>query len=265
MTALIWDAPGSRKFELGIDKGVLYIGEDPGVAWNGLVSISEKKTGADMTPHYFDGRRYFDHVTRSEYTATIKAMTYPFEFTRCEGFSENETTGLVFDNQIQQTFGLSYRSLIGNDTEELSHGYKIHIVYGLTAIPVDIDHETLSDDVDPIPFEWEVSAVPQEEIANFFPTAHIIIDTSRVASDALLTIENILYGTEFIPPRLLTIEEILAIPSSIPRVNITDNGDGTWSATSEYGYVLMTDENYFRVTAVPATYLDTDTYTIEST
>lgn len=195
MAKLNWDQVGERLYEIGLDRGVLYFDDDNnGVAWNGLISVDENEGGSDATPVYFDGIKVNDTPAYGDYSATLTAFTYPDEFLEFEGIV-SLGSGLFVDGQTQKQFGLSFRTLIGNDIEGTDHGYKVHLLYNLVVVPDSMTAETLSDSLSISDLSWKISAVP-ELATGYRATAHVILDSRLLPSDLLTTIEGILYGTE---------------------------------------------------------------------
>lgn len=195
---LAWGKVGERRYEAGIDRGVLYI-DGMGYAWSGLTSVKEGHSGGESRAYYVDGVRYANRLTLEEFEATIEAYTYPEEFGACDG-TKSLGNGLFVTQQRRKQFGFSYRTLIGNDVEGLEHGYKLHIVYNALAQPFDRSHDTISDSFTPSVFSWKVATKPP--VLDFTPTSHFIID-SRSTPDGLMTqIEDLLYGTAQQMPRL---------------------------------------------------------------
>lgn len=194
MTKLLWDQAGQRLYEAGLDRGVLYKEDTFGVPWNGLTSIDENLSNIASDPIYFDGVKYIDQPKVGDFSATLNAYTYPDEFLEYEGL-QSLGGGLFVDDQRPKQFGLSYRTKVGNDVDGLDHGYKIHIIYNLTAVPQAETYETLSNSVTPVPFSWQISAVPVP-LFGFRPTAHFIFDSRFLPPEILTVIESILYGTD---------------------------------------------------------------------
>lgn len=258
MAKLIWDSVGDRFYETGIDRGVLYLSDGTGIAWNGLKSSSIEQENVDSTPLYFDGEKTFDLKNHGNFSATITAVTYPDEFVSYTGLEFYN--GIYIDNQPDKTFGLSYRTFIGNDSLESSYGYKIHIMYNLSAIPQNISYESLNDSSQLIDFSWKLNSQPQY-IAYNRSSSHFVIDSTKVHPSALTEIENVLYGTNNSEPRLPDVSELL----SYFTIVITDNNDGTWTATGPSYYISMLDSNTFQITNANAIYIDGDTYAIAST
>lgn len=199
MARLIWGVAGQRFYEAGVDQGVLYVGNEPGVAWSGLTAVNESHSGGENRSYYVDGVKYANRHTFEEFEATIEAYTYPNEFERCNGM-RLLANGLFATHQRRRPFAFSYRTLVGNDAEGIEHGYKIHIVYNALAEAADQEHRTLTDSPEPFNFSWKITTRPP--ILDFTPTAHFVID-SRSTPEALLGfIEDILYGTDINTPRL---------------------------------------------------------------
>lgn len=261
MTVLAWDEVGTRTYEYGLDHGVLYIPDGDAIPWNGLISVSEKPDGGDLTSHYIDGQKYADLLTNENYKATIEAVTYPDEFERFNGILP-VTLGMMATAQPRDRFGLSYRTTIGNDlTEDL--GYKIHLVYNLTALPVSGSYNSLSNIAEPTHFSWDIVAVPVA-IDGMRPTAHIILDPRDYPEEAISSVETAIYGSESVDAYLPTPTQLLDILSDFWLV-VIDNGNGTWTATGPELHfdVLTADE--FSIDAQSVTYIDADTYLLGST
>ena len=201
MARLVWDQTGQHFFETGVDQGVLFVYDDTnntygaGVAWNGLTAVNENPTGADANALYADNIKYLNLFSAEEFGATIEAYTYPDEFAACNGEKEL-ATGVVVGQQPRKTFGFSYRTKIGNDVAGSDLGYKIHLVYGAMASPSDKNYETINDNPDAITFSWEITTTPISAGEGFKPTAHIIVDSTKVDSTKLTAFENYLYGSD---------------------------------------------------------------------
>jgi len=204
MTKVQWDKVGERLYETGVDHGVLYIPTgavyDKGYAWNGLTQVSEKPTGADASPQYADNIKYLNLIAAESFEATIEAFTYPDEFAQCDGTAEL-SPGVTIGQQSRKTFGLSYRTLLGNDTDGTDYGYKLHLVYGALAAPSEKDYATVNDSPEAIGFSWDVTTTPVD-VPGFKPTATVTIDSTKVDATALSNLEDILYGTDGVDPRL---------------------------------------------------------------
>ena len=198
MARLEWDADSKRLYEVGVDRGVLYPRNSEngnygaGVAWNGLTGVTESPSGAEPTDLYADNIKYLSMRSAETFGATIEAYTYPPEFEPCDG-SASLADGVSIGQQDRVSFGLSYRTLVGNDAKGQGYGYKIHIIYGCTASPSEKPYQTVNDSPEAITFSWEVNATPVN-VTGFKPTACVVIDSTKVAPDKLQKIEDALYG-----------------------------------------------------------------------
>lgn len=220
---LVWDKTGEHYYETGVKNGVLYpmsaSGAYPkGVAWNGLTAITESPSGAEATALYADDIKYLNLMSNEEFGATVEAYTYPDEFAECDG-SASLTEGVYIGQQARKTFGLCYRTTLGNDSKGNDYGYKLHIIYGAMASPSEKAYSTINDSPDAITFSWELSTTPVA-VANFKPTASLTIDSTKVDPQKLAMLEEILYGkdgtgedhsTGAVDPRLPLPDEIANI------------------------------------------------------
>ena len=213
MAKIEWDKTGERLYETGVKNGVLYVQEGgaypKGVAWNGLTAVTESPSGAEATPLYADDIKYLNLLSTEEFGATIEAYTYPDEFAACDG-SAALADGVMIGQQARKTFGLCYRTTIGNDTEGNDHGYKLHIIYGALAAPSEKAYATINDSPEAITFSWEVTTTPVN-VTGAKPTASITIDSTKADPTKLAALEDILYGKDGEPgnePRLPLPDEI---------------------------------------------------------
>jgi hypothetical protein len=260
MPTLVWDQVGERFFEAGVDRAVLYMPDGSVHPWNGLISVTEKTDGIESAAMFFDGVKYADVLALGNFAASIRAYTYPDEFLEFEGVSE-VGNGLFVTNQQPARFGLSYRTKIGSDTETGDEHYKIHVLYNLTATPSDKNYQTLTAEASAIEFEWSVTSIP-EKLPGFRPTAHIIIDTRHMSPVLLADLESTLYGDEFRSPKLPPISTLTSFIGEWVIIRITDNYDGTWTATGPDDLVFMLDATTFQINQAAAVYLDLNTYQI---
>lgn len=263
MTKIVWDAVGERFYETGVDRAVLYPSTGLGVPWNGLTAVTETSDGGELSSYYLDGVKFLDVVANEDYHASLEAFTYPDEFEVCQGLRQVQG-GFFATRQPRQTFGLTYRTKIGNDLDGPDFGYKIHLVYNAKVAPIERDYKTQSASNDLAPFKWDIVAVPVE-VPGMKPTAHLIIDTRFTDPGVLASIEMLLYGTNEIQPHLPSVLNMLNLISSDGEITITDNGDGTWTAIGPDEFISMLDDKTFQIVNANATYLDDNTYTIQST
>lgn len=198
MAKLVWDKTGERFYETGVKQGVLYIPTEgvysKGVAWNGLTAVTESPSGAEATALYADDIKYLNLLSTEEFGATIEAYTYPDEFAACDGSAEL-TKGVTIGQQKRSTFGLCYKTTIGNDTDGNDHGYKLHIIYGALATPSEKAYSTINDSPDAVTFSWEITTTPVN-VAGQKPTASLVIDSTKADKTKLEALEAILYGKD---------------------------------------------------------------------
>lgn len=208
--ALVWDKSGERFYETGVKRGVLYIPENgvysKGVAWNGLISVTESPSGAEPTPLYADDIKYLNLMSAEEFGATIEAYTYPDEFAACDGSAEL-APGVMAGQQARKPFGLSYTTVLGNDTNGNANGYKIHLIYGAMANPSEKAYSSINDSPEAITFSWELTTTPVN-VTGMKPTASIVIDSTKVDKKKLEAFEKILYGSETAAARLPLPDEV---------------------------------------------------------
>lgn len=214
MAVIKWNESGSRLYETGVQKGVLYILSDlgkydTGFAWNGLVSVNESPSGAEPTPLYASDSKYIELMSTEEFGASIEAYTYPDEFEACDGSADLEA-GISIGQQPRKTFGLCYRTTLGNDVAGNEHGYKLHLIYGAKAAPTEKAYTTINDSPEAITFSWELTTTPVE-VTGFKPTASVTINSTKLSADKLKKLEDALYGTSDVEPKLLLPDEIKAL------------------------------------------------------
>lgn len=216
MAVITWDETGKRFYETGVDHGVLYpISETgkytPGVAWNGLTALTETPEGAEIEDLYADNIKYLSLLSAETFGGTIEAYTYPDEFMECDG-SKELAAGVVAYQQTRKTFGLCYRTVLGNDVDGNDKGYKLHLIYGCKASVSERAYSTINDSPEAITFSWEFKSTPVT-IANegFKPTSCIIIDSTKVAKEKMTLLEKKLYGDVSTEPELPLPDEILSI------------------------------------------------------
>ena len=221
MAKIEWDKTGERLYETGVKNGVLYVQEggayQKGVAWNGLTAVTESPSGAEATPLYADDIKYLNLLSAEEFGATIEAYTYPDEFAACDG-SAALVDGVMIGQQARKTFGLCYRTTIGNDTDGNDHGYKLHIIYGALAAPSEKAYATINDSPEAITFSWEVTTTPVN-VTGFKPTSSIVIDSTKANPTKLAALEAKLFGDD-------SGEATLPLPDEIATLMKEDGASG---------------------------------------
>ena len=225
MSKLVWDQTGEREYETGVKNGVLYVqgegGTYPkGVAWNGLISVTESPSGAEATALYADDIKYLNLMSNEEFGATIEAYMSPEEFDQCDG-TASIATGVSIGQQKRKTFGMAYKTTIGNDIEGNDYGYKIHLIYGALAAPSEKAYSTINDSPEAMTLSWELSTTPVN-VKGFKPTASVVIDSTKVDPTKLKKLEEILFGAESTEARLPLPDEIVSIIGAASEPSTSD-------------------------------------------
>lgn len=262
MTRLMWSKPEDRRFETGLDRGVLYPKNGNAVPWNGLTSVDESE-GDSAVPYYIDGRPFMYFPTPKEYSATINAFTYPDAFSDVMGFPE-VADGMFLDSQVGDSFDMCYRTTIGNLAEGQEAAHKIHLIYNAVVDPVGVTYETLSESINPSEFSWNIQASPVP-VAGHRPTAHIVLDTRHIEPDHLEELEAMIYGDSDTPPAIPDPQILLDLLKFTNDIVITDFGNGEWAAEGSYRRVYMIDTGTFQLEDANAVDNGDGTYSISST
>lgn len=231
MSKLKWDGPGEKLYEAGVDHAVLYPVNasneyTPGVAWNGITQISENPEGAEPNKQYADNIPYLTLMSAEQLKGSIEALMYPPEWNACDGNVEL-STGAFIGQQNRKTFGLCYRTILGNDVAGEDYGYKLHLIYGAKASPSERTHETINDSPEAGSLSWEYTTTPVN-VTGHKPTASMEIDSTLVDADKLAALEEILYGkdpttdggTDGVDPRLPLPDEVARILSGADNAAI---------------------------------------------
>jgi hypothetical protein len=248
MAVLAWDTAGTMRYETGVDQGVLYILNtgnglyDTGYAWNGLTTVTETPAGAGHNPQYADNIKYLDILSAETFGGTIQAFTAPDAFAACDGLYVPEA-GVAVGQQSRATFGMSYRTRVGNDSNAAA-GYKYHLLYGLTASPSQKAYATVNDSPAAIDFSWDIASIPAG-VSGHSPTSLIVIDSTQVGSSALTNLLNDLYGTAGTSPFLPSPDTVLGLfAGSVTMVTLTAptfDGAHTITIPSQTGVTYYVD------------------------
>ena len=216
MVALAWHETGDKQYELGVDKGVFYplnattSAYDKAYAWNGLISVTESPSGAEVTKNYADNDVYMSLMSAEEFAATVEAYNYPDEFALVDGTAE-PVPGLYVGQQPRKPFGLSYRTKVGNDSKGMDAGYKIHLIYNAMAAPSEKAYSTVNDSPEATTFSWELSTTPIDAGDVLKSTAQLTINSLKVPAAKLKALEDILYGTTTLQARLPLPTEVIGL------------------------------------------------------
>lgn len=242
MTRLTWGEPGTRRFESGLDHGVLYPLGGAGVAWNGLRAVNNRPSGGEPRAYYIDGMKYINAPSTMEFDGTIEAFTYPDEFAECDG-TKFLLPGFAMGQQRSKPFGLSYRTKVGTDTGGQDYGYKIHLIYNALAAPSQKGYTSLSSSPEALAFTWDFSTTPTRVAPGFKPAAHVTIDTTKVLRSIVEGVEEYLYGSETLLPGLPTPAQMLdlfATNGPLEVIPLTGGGYRVQGSTVEdFGFGIF--------------------------
>lgn len=263
MTTLTWDNVGARTFESGVDRAVLYFPDGRVIPWSGLTNV-QKKFGQSSDPIYFDGSKVGDIVASGGFSASVTAITYPDELEEFYGNAELRS-GVYLGEQPSKTFGLSFRTRVGNDVDGDEAGYKIHVIYNASAVPSDHNYTTVSDSPELTEFAWDLTAIASP-IPGYKPSAHLTFDTTKIPTSLTTQLEAFLYGTSSSDPVLPSIASLVELINEWYVILIIDEKDGTWSAVSDLpGYIVQVDSTTYDIHNAEITWIDEDTYEITGT
>lgn len=214
---LQWNVAALKLFESGLDRGVLYVrdgsGNYPlGVAWEGLMGVTEKPGGAEITDLWANNAKYAQLVAPEIFDGSIEAYTFPDEFGVCDGLAE-ATAGMDVAQQPRSTFGISYRTWLGSESAGQTNDYKIHVVYGCVVQPSEVSRASINDSPDTVTFSWEFKSTPAA-MTGYQPVSKITLTASELSANALIAVEEALYGVDTptdaylpLPDALLTLAQ----------------------------------------------------------
>jgi hypothetical protein len=205
---VVWGTFGEKFYEVGVDRGVLYVANS-GYAWNGLTTVTESPSGGEPQPVYIDGVKVINVASSEEFAATVEALNSPAEFAQCDG-TVGIQNGLFVTQQPRKQFGLSYRTMVGNDAVGQYGAYKIHIVYNALAGPSQRTRNTMGGNIDLTQFSWEITTLPPI-VTGYRPTAHFVIDSRSTPEELLASVEDILYGSEVADATLPSAQDLIAM------------------------------------------------------
>lgn len=238
MASLNWHLMGTRRYETGVDRGVLFL-DDKVVAFPGLVSVVENPTGGNSRAFYYDGEQYLQLLGKEQFAATVNAFFTPEEFDPYDGILEL-ARGFSVTQQTRKRFGFSYRTLIGNDTEGTNYGYKIHLVYNALAAPSDRSHRTINNSPSIDPLSWKLTTTPV--VGNGYSGSHFVIDSRTLLPERLAEVEALIYGSETTDPSFPTVQQLITIFEKDATLMVIDNLDGTATISGPEEMVIAYSE-----------------------
>jgi hypothetical protein len=218
MAVLQWDESMLKFFENGVSKPVLFAHDpdtdvpEPGVAWEGLISVTEKPTGAEVTKLWANNSEYAQLVSREEFEGTLEAYTYPTDLNRAMGVATEGHVGLLIPQQSRSRFSLSYQTQIHSDGGGENVGYQIHILYNLRLKPSERAATTVNESPEALTFSWDFTS-KAEAFTNddYRPVSKVVIDSRTAPALVLDQIEEALYGTATENSEILFPDDLLAL------------------------------------------------------
>lgn len=241
---VVWDT-FNRPYSQGVSQGMMYPDDGPGVAWNGLISVTEA-SDSNQEAKYFDGSRYLTRSPTLPFAGVISAYTYPDELEPYIGFRD------FFTGQPNRLFDIAY-----------STNNELHLVYGVLLSPSPRPYSSISDRVDPVQFQWNFTTLPQK-IPGGKSTAHIVILPEDVPEPVMAGFEAMIYGDDEDDPRMPSIAEIIAMYEFSATLLVTDNGDGTFTVTGPDAVVSPTTSGHFTINAPTLVMIDAVTYSVST-
>lgn len=218
MSKMVWDEVGEKLYHIGVEQVALYP-RDPsgeyskGFPWNGVSNITDTPSGGEPTDLYANDQKYLTLMSAENHGGSITAYMSPPEFDECDG-SVEIVTGVKVRQQKRKEFGLVYKSLVGNDTEDNRYGYELHLVWGAKASPSEMSHDTVNDSPEAGELSWEYTTTPiriDEDIEGktLEPFAHMVIFSKT--AEHIADLEKILYGDADKEPKLPMPNEVIRI------------------------------------------------------
>lgn len=256
MTKLLWDQSGAKRYETGADHGVLYLTNTSGAyvhgyAWNGLTTVTQSPSGAESNKQYADNIVYATLLSAEEYGGTVEAFTYPDQYSQCDGTASPEI-GVYIGQQPRIPFGLSWRTILGNDLQGNAYGYKLHLVYGAIASPSEKANTTVNDSPELVTFSWDFTSTPIAvgtiDGVEYKPTSYLCVDSTKVDAGALVSLEDFLYGTAGTDPSLPTPAEVVALFAG--TVTSVTPGTPTYNASTDIITIPSTTGVQYSVSGV---------------
>ena len=212
MTKIVWDSSSDRKYENGVDQGILFIPTNGvysnGYPWNGLTTVTESPGGAEAKPQYADNIAYLNLISAETFGGKIEAVTYPDAFAACDGTAVPKP-GLKVSQQARSQFGLAYRTKVGSAISA-DLGYKWHVVYGCQAAPSEKAYATVNDSPEALVFSWDFTTTPVS-VTGYKPSAQMTVDSTKVDAAGLTAFETAIMGSANTNPRLPLPDEIIGM------------------------------------------------------
>ena len=250
-----WNDDLDKAVGVGLDRGVLYVKNKVGVPWNGLISFVESPSGGDAQSYYVDGTKVLSVANKEEFVGRLQAFYSPAEFDICDG-SVEVSAGVFGGQQYRESFDLAFRTKKSNET------YELHLIYNAKARPSERAYVTIGDTIEPLALEWELFTKPV-----IFPglenTSHLTIHSNKTPIEALMAIDEIIYGSSTEEPRMISVEEVFSLFGGYDII-VTDNLDDTFTIEGSDAAVYLNPDGSYTITSDEVVYLEEDQYFITS-
>lgn len=185
MTRLIWDNPSGPKYTSGVSQGVFFGKDGKGVAWSGLVGVTEKPQANAPTPIYnAAGTKYDIKGNVAEKKHALTCYIYPDAMDEYLGIEYLDAYGFKADERAPKPFHMAYRTETGN-----GH-YEIHVLLSQIATFSDTARATLSTNATPSVLSMNLEGVPDPR----FKSSHVILDSRLPITKSA---ESLLFGDEY--------------------------------------------------------------------
>jgi hypothetical protein len=176
------------------------------VPWDGLVRVTENENEADPRSLYFDGTMYGLDQDKGDFSLTVESFTYPSIF-EDHILAFNDARTMLNTEADDKPFSFSFRV-------NSARGYKIHIVYNISAVIDGTSYTTVGDSMTLTPFSFKLSTIPVS-IAGVRESSHLILDTRYASPSAIVEVENLIYGTSKTKPTLPSVSELVALVNNL--------------------------------------------------
>lgn len=178
-----------RSYQSGVSHGVLFPPTGAAVPWNGLTSVQEVIASADAVARYMDGVKRYDAVPKRVYQGLLSTYTIPRAFAPCLG-EVDVVPGITLTRQPRKRFNLTYETNVNGE------GRIIHLVSNVTANPRPRPQSTISEKVSPSLQTFQLNAVPPTDASIPWPTAHLMVDSTKMPDYIFKGVEDLIYGAD---------------------------------------------------------------------
>ena len=199
-----WTDKSNHEYESGVYNGVLY--GKSATAWNGLISVEDKREASSLTPYYEDGHiRYIEASSIGGPYEIITHSLFP-ELKACLGLNE-PVLGMAFSSGDPLEFSMAYKTKLHAFDPRQEFNFLVHILYNLKATLSPIKHETYNQDIS---FDSRsLTAMSRPKESSYGYQCEVVLNPNHIPnSETYYMIESLLFGAGVTNARLLSIDEI---------------------------------------------------------